>query len=395
MKVRDKSKEQLIKELAEMRRQVAQMGKLREEFACNVASCQEALAKYEALAKAFPGIIYVCSSTYEIEFVNERGLDRTGHDPIGEKCYRAVHNLESVCPWCVGDRVSRGEMVSQEVLSPKDNRWYHSVHTPFRHPSGSYAKMAMLYDITERKLAEAERDGLIAELRSKNADLEMFSHAVSHDLKNPLITIKGLLKWIERDAIGGNIDRLKVNLNLVANAAARMEQLVGDLLEFSRIGSFYNRVDEVLFGELASDAVQMVSGSIGEKGVKVKIAPNLPSVRCDRSRLLQVLQNLIENAVKFMGVQSHPEIDIGARPDDSGTVFYVRDNGIGIDLADQARVFDLFTKLDEEANGTGLGLALVKRIVEIHGGRIWVESKGRGRGSTFFFTLGPTSVLPP
>lgn len=395
METMEKSKKQLIKELAEMRRQIIQVEESREQLACSVASCQEALAKDEAILSAFHGVMYVCSSTYEIEFVNERGLQRTGYDPVGEKCYRGIHGLENVCPWCVADRVFLGETVSQEVLSPKDNRWYHSVDTPFHHPGGRLSKMAMLYDITERKLAEAEREKLIAELKSKNADMEMFNHAVSHDLKSPIITIRGLLKWIERDAVGGNnVDRLKTNLNLVTNAATRLEHLVGDLLELSRIGIVCNRLDNVAFGDLASEAAQLVSGSIAEAGVRVEIAPDLPTIRGHRSRLLQALQNLVENAVKFMGTQSHPKIEIGARTEDTGTVFFVRDNGIGIDPHNQARIFDLFTKLDEDARGTGLGLAVVKRIVEIHGGRIWVESQGHGKGSTFCFTLRPTSVKP-
>lgn len=388
MKHKDKSKKELEIELAAMRGQIEQVGELREQLACEVASCQEALAKDEAILKAFHGIIYVCSSDYAIEFVNEQGRERSGHDPVGEKCYRVVHDLENICPWCVSDRVSRGETVSQEVLSPKDNRWYDSVHTPLSHHGGRLAKMAMLYDITERKQAEAERERLIVELRSKNADLEMFSHAVSHDLKNPLITIRGLLKWIEVDAAGGSIDRLKVNLNLIAKAAARMEQLVEDLVEFTRIGGFCNPVDEVSFEELVSEAVQLASGSIAEKGVKVQVAPGLPTVRADRSRLLQVLQNLIENAVKFMGGQASPQIAIGADSFDGETVFHVKDNGMGINPADHDRVFNLFTKVDQEGKGTGLGLALVKRIIEIHGGRIWVESEGRGKGSIFYFTMG-------
>ena len=250
----------------------------------------------------------------------------------------------------------------------------------------------MLYDITGRKQAEAERERLIAELRSKNADLEMFSHAVSHDLRNPIITIRGLMKWIDTDAIEGNVDRLRVNLNLVTSAAARMEQLVEDLLEFTRIGTFCNPVDEVSFGELASEAVQLASGSIAEKGVKVQIAPGLPTVPCDRSRLLEVLQNLVENAVKFMGTQSQPEIRIEASLKESEMAFCVRDNGMGIDPADQERVFNIFAKIDDESKGTGLGLALVKRIIEAHGGRIWVESQGRAKGSAFCFTLGPRNT---
>ncbi len=393
MKSEQKSNEQLKRELAEIRNQIAQVSKLREQLTCSIASCQESLAKNEAIVRAFHGIIYICSSNYEIEFVNERGLKRTGHDPVGEKCYRAVHNLENVCPWCKADRLYHGETVSQEVLSPKDNRWYHSVHTPLHHEEGHLAMMAMLYDITERKEAEAERERLIAELRSKNADLEMFSHAVSHDLKNPLITVRGLLRWIERDAQDGSIERLKVNLRLVADTAARMEHLVEDLLEFSSIGYFCGSNDEILFEDLASEAVQLLSGTIVDKGVNVKIGPGLPTIRGDRSRLLQVLQNLIENAVKFMGQQNDPTIEIAARSDGSETVFYVRDNGTGIDPADQARIFALFAKLDQSAKGTGLGLALVKKIIETHGGRIWVESEGREKGSTFCFTLRPGSVL--
>lgn len=392
MKAKDESKAQLIGELVEARRQITELLASQTQLACDAFSCEEALARDEAIVKAFHGIMYVCSSTHEIEFVNDRAIQRTGHDPVGEKCYRAIHDLQSVCPWCARDRVSRGETVSQEVISPKDNRWYHTVHTPFRHHGGGFSMMAMLYDVTERKVAETQRERLIAELKSKTTDLEMFTHAVFHDLKNPLITIRGLLKWIERDAIGGSIDRLKVNLNFIESAAARIEQIVEDLLELSRIGRVSSRLEEVSIRELASEAVQLVSGIIVEKGVKVDIAPNLPNVWGDRSRLLQALQNLIENAVKFMGVQRHPKIEIGALSDDSGTVFYVRDNGAGIDPADQARIFDLFTKLDEKAKGTGLGLALVKRIVETHGGQIWVESQGRGKGSTFYFTLRQSSA---
>jgi signal transduction histidine kinase len=392
MKVKDRTKAQLISELAEARRQIEEMQASHMQMARDAASCQEALARDEAIVKAFHGSMYVCSSTYEIEFVNDRAIQRTGHDPIGEKCYRAIHDLENVCPWCVRDQVSLGQTASQEVISPKDYRWYHTVHTPFHHHGGSVSMMAMLYDVTERKLAEAQRERLIAELKLKNSDLQIFTHAVSHDLKNPLITVRGLVKWIERDAIGGRIDRLKVNLRLIESAVARIEQIVEDLLELSRIGRVCGRLEEVSIRELASEAVQLASGIIVEKGVKVDIAGDLPSVWGDRSRLLQVLQNLIENAVKFMGAREHPKIEIGVRSDDGGTVFYVKDNGIGIDPADQGRIFDLFAKLDEKAKGTGLGLALVKRIVETHGGRIWVESQGREKGASFYFTLGPSNA---
>jgi signal transduction histidine kinase len=117
--------------------------------------------------------------------------------------------------------------------------------------------------------------------------------------------------------------------------------------------------------------------------------PDLPVVQGDRLRLLEVMQNLLENAVKFMGDQTDPRIDVGVVQQDEEQVFYVRDNGVGIAETYHTKVFGLFDKLHAGTEGSGVGLAIVKRIIEVHGGRIWLESAGAGQGSTFFFTLGP------
>jgi len=119
----------------------------------------------------------------------------------------------------------------------------------------------------------------------------------------------------------------------------------------------------------------------------VEIAPDLPIVRADRRRLLEVLQNLLENAAKFTGAQEHPKVEFGMRQDGDERVFFVRDNGQGIEPRFLERVFGLFEKLDPGGEGTGVGLALVRRIIEAHGGRVWAESAGLGRGATFCFTL--------
>jgi len=119
----------------------------------------------------------------------------------------------------------------------------------------------------------------------------------------------------------------------------------------------------------------------------VAISTDLPTVVGDRSRLLEVLQNLIDNAIKYMGPQSQPRIEIGVRCDGDEPVFYVADNGIGIEPAYHERIFGLFDQLDQKVEGSGIGLSLVKRIVEVHGGRVWVESEGAGRGSAFCFTI--------
>ena len=176
------------------------------------------------------------------------------------------------------------------------------------------------------------------------------------------------------------------DLACISNAADKMDQLLKEVLELSRIGRLVNPPVRVSLEELAREALKLASGQVKEKGVQVAISPDLPTVFGDRLRLREVLQNLIDNAVKYMGDQSRPRIEIGSYRDGNETVCYVRDNGIGIDPRYHEKVFGLFNQLDQAVEGSGIGLALVKRIVEVHGGRIWVESEGPGHGSTFCFT---------
>jgi chemotaxis family two-component system sensor kinase Cph1 len=242
-------------------------------------------------------------------------------------------------------------------------------------------------DITERKHAEAEREALIRELEAKNAELERFAYTVSHDLKSPLITIRGFLGFVEQDAAAGNLDRVRSDLGRIADAVDKMQRLLNELLELSRVGRVIHPPQAVALGPLAHEAVSLVGGRLRDRHVAVTIADDLPSVWGDRARLLEVLQNLVDNAAKFMGEQKRPRLEIGARRDGDERVFFVRDNGKGIDARFRDRVFALFEKLDPDTEGSGVGLALVKRIVDLHHGRVWVESEGGGRGTTVCFTL--------
>lgn len=243
----------------------------------------------------------------------------------------------------------------------------------------------------ELKKHAVENEELISELTAKNAELERFTYTVSHDLKSPLVTMKGFLGYLEQDMRSGNMDRLKEDSTRIANAIDKMSLLLNDLLELSRVGRFITNPELISFDELVQAALELVEGRLIENEVTVQVQPDLPIVYGDQQRLIEVLQNLVDNAAKYIGEQPRPLIEIGCLDPDAredSCVFYVKDNGMGIAPEYHETIFGLFNKLKADSEGTGVGLALVKRIIEFHGGRIWVESE-EGKGSTFFFTLPP------
>lgn len=234
-----------------------------------------------------------------------------------------------------------------------------------------------------------QRKTLIGELEAKNAELERFTYTVSHDLRSPLVTIQGFLGFLEKSAREGNMSAFHKDMQRISKATLRMDNLLKDVLELSRIGRVLNKPQDTPFALLVKEALEIVHGQLDKKGITLQLQPGLPIVHGDRPRLVEVLQNLIDNAAKYMGNQVSPAIWIGKQEqqDENGMpIFYVKDNGMGIAPEYYERVFDLFEKLNPESAGTGIGLALVKRIIEFHGGRIWVESGG-GEGTTFLFTL--------
>jgi len=242
-------------------------------------------------------------------------------------------------------------------------------------------------EIEERKRVEKEREKLIQQLKLKNQELDRFAVRVSHDLKTPLITVAGFLGFLEKDIKEGNHERVERNVAQISDAAKKMGKFVDELLDLSRVGRIVNPPSDVSFDAIVQEALQAAEGILKARQVQVKIEATFPFVHVDRARVVQVMLNLVTNAIKFMGDQSQPVIKIGFEEIDGEHIFSVSDNGVGIEKKNQERIFELFNKLDPNTDGTGIGLGLVKRIVEVHGGRIWVESAGAGQGSTFKFTL--------
>ncbi len=282
----------------------------------------------------------------------------------------------------------RRQLEEPQVDNTGREYWVETIKTPIRNTHGEViGTTGIAREITERKKAELERENLITELEAKNTELERFTYTVSHDLKSPLVTITGFLSYLEKDARSGNFESFNKDVERIKHAVQKMQELLKDLLELSRIGRIMNDPVEISFGEIVKESLAILEGQIAPKHIIIEVVDNGQMIRGDNIRLIEAIQNLIDNAIKFMGDQPNPRINIGSVMDAQGKpIFFVQDNGVGIEPQYCERIFGLFNKLDAHSQGSGVGLTIVKRIIEIHGGKIWVESIP-GKGSTFYFTL--------
>jgi signal transduction histidine kinase len=240
--------------------------------------------------------------------------------------------------------------------------------------------------VDQLKSEVEERERVSTKLETQNAELERFSYTVSHDLKSPLVTIQGFVGLLRQDIADLQMERVAGDLDKISNAADTMKLLLDDLLELSRVGQVVGELSDCRLSDIAHQAVESLTGKIEECGVELEI-DDMPSAQVDTTRMREVYQNLIENAIKYMGEQQAPRIRVGAEVKDDMLHCFVSDNGIGIEDKFQEQIFGLFQRLSNDNSGTGIGLALVKRIIEVHGGKVWVESEGLGKGTSLWFTL--------
>jgi len=231
-------------------------------------------------------------------------------------------------------------------------------------------------DISERKKAERVRESLIRELEAKNAELERFGYAVTHDLKTPLVTIRGFTDYLEKDAREGRGDRLAQDAARISEAVGRLQRLLDRLFELSRAGRAVGPPAAVSVAELVQESLRLLRERAAASGSGIEVEASLPVVFGDRARLVQVFQNLLDNALKF-GAGRRVQV-LAREPLDGRVVLVVQDEGIGIDPRHRDRMLDVFERLDPRGEGSGVGLAVVKRIVESHAGRVWLESEGLG-----------------
>jgi light-regulated signal transduction histidine kinase (bacteriophytochrome) len=264
-------------------------------------------------------------------------------------------------------------------------------------PIGSGVRYTAVRDITARKQREEQLHQLTEDLKRSNRDLEQFAYVASHDLQEPLRAVGGYMKLLERRLADALDDRGREYIAGAFEGAMRMERLIRDLLTFSRIGTRGGSLVPTGLDTVLQQSLENLQAGIHSAQAVVTHDP-LPTLVVDGSQIMQVFQNLIGNAIKFHGEQP-PKIHVGAEEQDGRWVFSVRDNGIGIEPQYFERIFQIFQRLHtrKRYSGTGIGLAICKKIVERHGGALWVESQP-GKGSTFYFSIptgqGGASLLP-
>lgn len=353
---------------------------------------EETLRKLYAAVEQSPTVVIITDRDGTIEFVNPRfclasgysSEEALGRNPRIQKGDTPPEVFRDM--WAtIGDGdVWEGDFHNRR----KDGSlyWEHAIISPIRNDFGVITHfMAIKEDITERKLAAEE-------LQRKNAEIEQFLYIVSHDLRSPLVTVKTFLGYLESDMTGTDQERISQDLQYIHGAADKMELLLNELLKISRIGRVETTPARVSLVQVLSEVLDTMAGIINERKVEVRLPEADVMLFVDHSHLFHIWQNLIENAIKYSRNDTIPRIEFGVQSLDGETLFFARDNGVGVDPKYHKKIFGIFEKLDHKSSGAGLGLSMIQRIVEKYGGRVWVESEGSGTGACFYFTL-PSAMV--
>jgi len=344
---------------------------------------------YRHLTELAPNAITVADISGTIRMLNPRSFQLFGLEQLSDAIGTSI--FKWVSPASMEQAVSSLEMLLQNglisdinltLLRKDGSEFIAEISASVLRNSEGQPRLLILvvFDVTQKICAERE-------LCRKNADLEQFIYTVSHDLRSPLVTVKTFLGYLEDDITTRNPERITQDLQYIHSAADKMKLLLDELLNLCRIDHIESTPVTITLREITAEVLGFLAGSVDEQSIKIKLPDADLVLSGDRQRFCQIWQNLIENAIKYSRGDTAVQIEIGVQQADGEAVFFVRDNGIGIAPQYHEKIFGLFEKLDGASSGVGIGLAMVRRVIEKCGGRIWVESDGEGTGACFFFTL--------
>ena len=356
---------------------------------------RESEEKFRALAENSPDIISRLDKELRYKYINHGSntLGLSSANLIGKKL-EDIAPLNGIIKIWVGSAIKvlkTGEIQEMEFEFPSIHglKFFHSYIVPEYNNGEIESLIVVSHDITQRKQLEEELKETVKELRHSNDELQQFAYVASHDLQEPLRTITSFTQLIERrykNRLDSDADEF---IEYIVDAAKRMQTLIKDLLNYSRVATGEKEFELIDTEELIKSALNNLNTAICENNAEIT-CENLPKIMVDKRQMIQLFQNLIGNAIKFRKPECPPKIHIKAHKDKNKNeyIFSVADNGIGMEPQYAERIFTIFQRLHtkEEYEGTGIGLAISKKVVELHSGRIWVKSK-LGKGSTFYFMI--------
>ena len=337
-----------------------------------------------------PDSVCVSAADRTVQYMN-RAAQREFGEGVGRHCYEVLHGRDEPCEedFCRLPHALQGEAsVRADWHCARNGKWYDIIAVPLYGADGSVGQIEVFRDVTGRKEADQALRARNEELAAKNQEMDLFVRTIAHDLRTPAVATEGMARLLERrfGAVLGDDGR--DYLAAIRDMSRHMIAMISQLSALARAGAQRTASQEVDVGEVVDRAARELAFQLQDGGIQLRVADHLPTVRADPTMLTQVFVNLMGNAVKFVTQAPQPFIEVDCEETEPAWVFHVRDNGIGVPAGSQDRVFEAFTKAENNpgAEGTGLGLAIVKKIVEAPGGKVWVSDTAGG-GATFSFTV--------
>jgi PAS domain S-box-containing protein len=330
------------------------------------------------------------NSDGKVLMVNRSFKDISGYeqsDLLGNNLHRVLfgNTRDQVTHFSqIVDKRSDENLFELEVLNKKQEKriWLVS-ETPNYGTDGEQTGYIGVYlDITEQKKLERQKEKLVKDLENSNNELQQYAHIVSHDLKSPLRSIDALVSWLREDNEGKLDENSLKNLRHIQTTLEHMENLISDILNHSGVRKDKLFLENVNVKEVIFDVIGVLNVP---KHITVHVEGTLPSIKADKTMLKQLFQNLINNAVKYNN-KEQGNVWVNFQEQNNNYLFCIKDDGIGIDKKFHKSIFKIFQSVTKNENSTGIGLAIVKKIVDLHQGEIWVKSE-LDRGSSFYFTL--------